>query len=91
MDVTTAHPTDEIKGMACRVSVATVGGREYTKEVKLAKGEPENPPTWDETVAKFTSLARESLGDGSAEQVVDAIRELDRFEDLSEFTKLLRP
>ena len=89
--ITTSHPTDEIKGMACRMTIATRDGRNLSKDVPLAKGEPENPVTWEEGIAKFNSLAQGTLGPGGAQRVVEAVREIEQVEDLSQFTRMLRP
>ncbi len=91
MAATTSHSTDEVKGMACRATIRTKAGQEINKEVPLAKGEPENPMTWEEVIAKFTSLAQGSLGAGGAQRVVEAVREVEQVEDLSLFTAVLQP
>ncbi len=59
--------------------------------VPLAKGEPENPVTWDEGIAKFASLAEGTLGQERARRVVNAVRGLEDTQDFSEFAALLRP
>ena len=43
MGVTTSHPTEEMRGMACRVTIVMKGGREFIKEVPLAKGSRKTP------------------------------------------------
>ena len=91
MRLTSSHPTQEMKRMACRVSIATKDGRVLTRDVPLAKGEPENPMTWEESIAKFTSLAHETLGPSGAQRVVEAVRDIERVEELSQFTEVLRP
>ena len=91
MGITTCHPTPEIKGMACRVTIATRDGQELERGVPLAKGEPENPVTWDEGIAKFASLAEGTLGQERARRVVNAVRGLEDTQDFSEFAALLRP
>ena len=91
MGATTSHPTEEIKEMACRATIVTKDGQELSKDVPLAKGEPENPMTWEEVIAKFTSLAQGSLGHAGAQRVVQAVREVEQVEDLSQFTAVLQP
>ena len=91
MAVTTSHPSEEMVAFACRLTVNTKDGRTLSKDVPLAKGEPENPVTWEEGIAKFTSLAQETLGQGGAERVVEAVQGLEHVEDFSQFTELLRP
>ena len=91
MSITTSHPTEELEGMACRMAISTKDGRKFSKDVPLAKGEPETPLTWEEGVAKFDSLAQDTLGYTGAKRVVETVRELEQIEDLSQFTKVLRP
>ena len=89
--ITSCHPTDDMKGMSCRMTIATKDGRNLSRDVPLAKGEPENPVTWEEGIAKFNSLAQETLGAGGAQRVVEAVREIEQVEELSQFTRVLRP
>ena len=91
MEVTTAQAVDDVKGMGGRVTIAGKDGNKYTKDVPLAKGEPENPITWGEEIAKFTDLAQETLGHSGAERVVETVRAIDQAKDLSQLTGLLRP
>ena len=91
MAVTTVHPTPEMERMACQLTVTTKHGRTLQKDVTLAKGEPETPLTWEESTAKFISLAQHSLGLRNSQRVLEAVQELEGLEDVSEFTVLLRP
>ena len=91
MAATTSHPTEGMRKNACRLTITTRDGHKVNKEVILPKGEPENPLTWEEGIAKFTSLAEESLGHSGAQRVVQAAGELEHVGDLSQFTALLRP
>ena len=47
--------------------------------------------TWEEVIAKFTSLAQGSLGQSGAERVVQVVRDVEQVEDLSKLTAVLRP
>ena len=91
MGVTTSHPTEELQRMACRMTIATKDGRTLSKEVPLAKGEPENPVTWDEGISKFNGLAQSTLGQDGAKRVVQAVNDMEQVEHFAEFTKALRP
>ena len=91
MQVTSSHPTTGVKNHTCRMAIKTRDGQVLSKEIPVVKGDPGDPLTWDETVSKFTSLAQGTLGQGGAQRVVEAVAELERREDFSRFTELLRP
>ena len=57
-------------------------GRSVQKTVTYVKGHPKNPITYDEVAAKFRECARLGRpGWGGAEDVIDAVRHLERLED----------
>jgi 2-methylcitrate dehydratase PrpD len=91
MELTTCHPSQEMKGMGCRVTITTGNGRKLSKDVPLAKGEPENPLTRDEIEAKFATLAHPALGKERAADVIVRVRALEGLEDLHELATALRP
>ena len=91
MSVTRSLPTPEMQPMACRVEMATRSGLNLTKDVPYPKGEPENPLSWDEAIAKFIGLTQQTLGLEGAQKVVRSVRELDQVADIRSFTEVLRP
>jgi 2-methylcitrate dehydratase PrpD len=62
--------------------------REWSAEVELAKGEPENPATWDEVYGKFYTNARLILSDEEAKKLGDAITDLENL-SMNDLTTLL--
>ena len=91
MSVTTCWPTEEMPPMACRLDLATKNGQKLSAEVAHPKGEPENPLSWEESIAKFTSLSQETLGQEGSQRVVTAVRDLEHVGDISSFAQVLRP
>jgi 2-methylcitrate dehydratase PrpD len=65
------------------------GGREI-RDVPYAKGAPEAPLTDRELIGKARTLLVPALGDASTEALTGAIWELDRLDDFSIVTRLLR-
>jgi len=63
-----------------KVTLITRGGRSYIASVELAKGEPENPATWDEILDKFKANARFVLSDGGCRELSDAVMDLENRE-----------
>jgi 2-methylcitrate dehydratase PrpD len=58
---------------AARVSVRLKSGVEYEGYVRHPNGDPENPLTWDELIAKFRSLAGAVLPADRCDEIVAAI------------------
>ncbi|HEY6391504.1 MAG TPA: MmgE/PrpD family protein [Bryobacteraceae bacterium] len=56
-----------------RVTIFLHDGRQYEKFVRHPKGDPENPLSWEELVAKFTSLASAVIPLDRCEQIVDHV------------------
>ena len=59
-----------------RVTVRLLGGRTYSEEVIIPKGESGNPMTQSEVEEKFLSLAAPVLGDQKARSVVSEVYSL---------------
>lgn len=63
-------------------------GKEYSAEVELAKGEPENPISEDEMYDKFVTNATLLISDGEARTLANIILDMERL-PLEELTRLL--
>ena len=73
-----------------RVAIETTDGRHFTKRLDHPKGDPENPLSWDELIAKFTSLAGQVLPASQCDTIVRLVREVDQLEDISELVEATR-
>ena len=73
----------------CVVTAETHSGRIYSKSLRLPKGEPENPMSDDEIIAKFMFLAAPTLGNARAQALLAHLRDLDTARDLKPILKLL--
>jgi 2-methylcitrate dehydratase PrpD len=62
--------------------------REWTAEVELAKGEPENPASWDEIYNKFHTNATLLISEKEARKLGEAIMNLENL-SLDEFTDIV--
>jgi len=62
--------------------------RESSAEVELAKGEPENPASWDEVYGKFYTNATLVLSDKDAKKLGDTITDLENL-SIDDLTTLL--
>lgn len=74
-----------------RVSITTADGGSYTSEVKYARGDPQNPLSWDDLLAKFEALAPGDLLDEvKRRKIIEALTNLETMTDINDFTALLR-
>jgi 2-methylcitrate dehydratase PrpD len=62
--------------------------KEWSAEVELAKGEPENPASWDEVYDKFYTNATLVLSDKNARKLGDTITDLENL-SIHDLTTLL--
>ena len=72
-----------------RVDIALRDGRVLTDETRATHGDAANPPTREELVRKFTTLAVPVLGSTRAAEVVNAVARLDAVDDIRTVTALL--
>jgi len=59
------------------VRIIEKSGREWTAEVELARGEPENPATWEEIYKKFYVNATSLISGKEATALGDVIMNLE--------------
>jgi 2-methylcitrate dehydratase PrpD len=70
------------------VTVQTRSGKKWGIEVELAKGEPENPATWNELYKKFFSNATQLLSEDNARELGKCVMALEE-SSLDEVLRLL--
>jgi len=71
------------------LTIADKEGHEWSAEVELAKGEPENPASWEEIYQKFLQNANLALPKTQAEYLANIIRNLE-LAPLEDFVSLMR-
>ncbi len=72
-----------------RVTITTQAGAAHTATADVAKGDPADPLTDDELVAKFRANAAGVLDDDRQHQVIAATWAFDDLEDVGEYMRLL--
>jgi 2-methylcitrate dehydratase PrpD len=72
-----------------KVSLETQQGQQYSAKVFYPKGSPENPLSGDELREKFLGLAAMVLSRGRAQQLFDAIQNIEQLRDTGELAQLL--
>ncbi|MRG84841.1 MmgE/PrpD family protein [Salinibacillus xinjiangensis] len=71
-----------------RVVIETSKGT-FTEYLEYPKGDPENQLSWQELIDKFKYVTEPVYSVIEQENIIDAVRNLDRFDNINEFTKLL--
>lgn len=72
-----------------RVTIKTASGGHHTAEVDAAKGDPQNPLTDDELIAKFRANAEPLLNRAHQDAVIKMSWGFDDIEDVGEYMELL--
>jgi 2-methylcitrate dehydratase PrpD len=61
------------KEWPARVVVELTGGQRFENFVRYPKGDPENPLTWDEMIAKFRRLAGAVISSERCDEIIEGI------------------
>lgn len=73
----------------CKLTVLTRSGQEYQKHIVNAKGDHDNPLSFQELVSKFKAAASTSLPVERLDELVDLIVRMDELKDAAEFAESL--
>jgi len=73
-----------------QVDVRTVDGMVYREKVKYSKGTPHNPFEKKDLQEKFRNLCSSLLSEKRVDEIIAAVEALDRMEDISQLTALLK-
>ena len=68
-----------------RVKLVAQDGRMFQVDIEHPKGDPENPLSWDEIIAKFKNLASVVCGDATSTEIVKAVRSIEKEENIQSF------
>jgi 2-methylcitrate dehydratase len=72
-----------------RIKIQLRDGSSYDTETDIAKGDPQNPLTDDELIAKFHANASGFLSKPQRKQIVNTTFELERLKDIADYMRLL--
>jgi 2-methylcitrate dehydratase PrpD len=72
-----------------RVQVRLTNGKEFKKQIRFPKGDPENPLTWQELSIKFQSLATRVFTNTRCDQIVKSVKNMNRSTALREIWELI--
>jgi 2-methylcitrate dehydratase PrpD len=77
--------------MAAYIEVATKCCERFSASVDYPKGEPENPMTKDELLAKFRKVASPTISKKGIEEIISSIQHLEEVKNVKEIIRLLCP
>lgn len=78
-------------GPYCPVSVELKNGTRFTHTARIAKGDPRNPMTEDEVLEKFRSNARSVISETQSEELLAAMKGLEKLDNVRKIVDLLIP
>lgn len=76
-------------GYASIVEIKTIDGKEYVQRTDYAKGDPENPVSWDDIEKKFIKLTGKMFPTKKAHEIINKIKQLEDVGDIREIIALV--
>lgn len=67
-----------------QIEIRTHAGKTFVERVDFPKGDPENPMSFDETIAKFSRLTTDILSERECTYIIDKVSKLETLTDLTE-------
>ncbi|UCE51655.1 MAG: MmgE/PrpD family protein [Desulfobacterales bacterium] len=71
------------------VTIITKTRKKYSTKIEYPKGDPENPFSWNELIAKFQNLVSPVYSETRQKQILDNVRSLEQAEDINNLSILL--
>ena len=71
------------------VTLKTKDGKTYSTRIDFPKGDPENPLTWDELIAKFRNLIAPVFIEARQKEIIEKVSALEQEQDLNALSILL--
>jgi 2-methylcitrate dehydratase len=89
----TVRPNSEIDAMfpkvkRAKITITMTNGQQYSTQSDVAKGDPEDPLTDEEIIAKFKANSKSILSHQRAEEIIEATWELDSLSNVSVYMNL---
>lgn len=75
-------------GIPNRITLKTKDGKIFTKEVRYPKGHARNPMSDDEVIEKFKRCTQDILNQNDQDKLIDAVFNIEKFNDIDDLLKL---
>ena len=72
-----------------RVTITTGRGQDFSIKIDYPKGDPENPLTWEELIAKFRELVQPVYSNDCTSKIIETIKTLEHADNLKSLSELL--
>jgi len=69
--------------------ILTRDGKKYFKTIESPQGDPENPLSWDEMIARFHELTGRIIPKDQRGKIIEQIRRLEKIDDLKNWSSAL--
>jgi len=86
---TPAFTNEYPKNWGCKLNILTYSGQSLQKHIVNAKGDHDNPLTFDDLVAKFKASANKSIPEPRHNLIIDMIMQLESISDASRLVGML--
>jgi len=73
-----------------KVTITAKDDQNYHASIEYPKGDPENPLSWDEIIAKFMSLTTAIFPEEKCREIVDSVRAFENVTDISGLLNYLK-
>lgn len=70
------------------ITIKLMDGRQYTKRVDYAKGDPANPLTENELINKYTDCAKHAIAKENVDKSIQILMDLSNLSNINELTRL---
>ena len=77
------------KKWAAVAKIKTTTGKQYAASINYPRGDPENPFSWKELIAKFQNLISPVYSETRQGQIIEKVRSLEQIQDVRELSELL--
>jgi len=77
------------KKWPARATIKTNKGQEFSVKIEYPKGDPENPLTWEELIAKFSELVQPVYSKQRIDKIVETVRALEQTDSLKILSECL--
>jgi 2-methylcitrate dehydratase PrpD len=78
-------------GDYCPVTVELKNGTRFSHTATIAKGDPRNPMSEEEVLEKFRSNAKTVISDQQTEELLAAMKNLEKLDKVGKIVELLTP
>ena len=77
------------KQWCATAEIFTRDGKKYFKKIEYPKGDPENPLSWNEMIARFHELTGRIIPKDQRAKIIEQIKRLEKIDNLKNWSSVL--